>query len=70
MFARGASVIVLGCTHYPLLRAVIEREAEALAGSPVRIVDSAHATAEALPQFLASRDGAADSRQRGDSSSW
>jgi len=66
ILARGASVIVLGCTHYPLLRAVIEREAEALAGRPVRIVDSAHATAEDVGAFLKSRDLLAVGQERGE----
>jgi glutamate racemase len=60
LLARGARVIVLGCTHYPLLREVIEREAEKLAGQPVRIVDSAHATADAVADFLQARGIAAD----------
>jgi len=66
ILARGASVIVLGCTHYPLLRAVIEREAEALAGRPVRVVDSAHATAEDVGAFLKSRDLLAEGPERGE----
>jgi len=37
--------IVLGCTHYPLLRAVISRTADELAGRPIAIVDSASAMA-------------------------
>ena len=60
LLARGAKVVVLGCTHYPLLQGVIEREAAAIAGSPVRIVDSAHATAEAVATFLRERDAAAE----------
>jgi glutamate racemase len=60
LLARGAGVVVLGCTHYPLLQEVIEREAAAIAGRPVRIVDSAHATADAVAAFLAERDAAAD----------
>jgi len=55
LVARGAKVIVLGCTHYPLLRDVIQREAEDLAKGPVRVVDSAHATAGAVAEFLAER---------------
>jgi glutamate racemase len=34
---------------------VIEREAEALAGGQVRVIDSAHATAGAVADFLAAR---------------
>jgi glutamate racemase len=48
-------VIVLGCTHYPLLRPVIEDEARALLGDDVRIVDSAHATAGDVKEFLETR---------------
>jgi len=42
--------LLLGCTHYPLLRAVIER----VAGSGVRVVDSAGTTALAVREVLAS----------------
>lgn len=45
--------LVLGCTHYPLLRDVIERVAGELAGHPVAIVDSASAMAEAARVALA-----------------
>ncbi len=53
---RGAGCIVLGCTHFPLLRAVIEEEAARLAGHPIRIVDSAEAAAADVAAFLAERD--------------
>jgi len=49
----GASVIVLGCTHYPLLAALIAEEAERLAGRPIPIVDSAQATADAVREWIA-----------------
>ena len=55
LVSHGARVIVLGCTHYPLLRDVIEREARELSGGPVRLVDSAHATARAVADFLGER---------------
>ena len=48
-------VVVLGCTHYPLLRAVIEEEARAMLGASVRVVDSAHATAHDAAAFLRDR---------------
>jgi glutamate racemase len=54
-------VVVLGCTHYPLLRGVIDEEARALVGDHVRVVDSAHAAASDVYAFLASR-GLATSR--------
>ncbi len=41
--------LLLGCTHYPLLRAVIA----GVAGEGVAIVDSATATASALVELLA-----------------
>jgi glutamate racemase len=41
--------LLLGCTHYPLLRPIIE----AVAGDAVKIVDSATATASALTELLA-----------------
>jgi glutamate racemase len=53
--------LLLGCTHYPLLRAEIEK----VAGAGVRVVDSATTTALAVREVLAShhlarRDGAAE----------
>jgi glutamate racemase len=66
ILARGARVIVLGCTHYPLLRGVIEREAEALSGHPVRVVDSAYATAEDVGEFLKTRGLLAAGTGKGD----
>jgi glutamate racemase len=46
----GASIdtLLLGCTHYPLLRPILAR----LAGEQVAIVDSATATASALVELL------------------
>ncbi len=51
----GVDVVVLGCTHYPLLRPTIEQEARATLGEGVRVVDSAHATASDVRAFLRSR---------------
>src|SRR5207248_6072696 len=42
--------VLLGCTHYPLLR----REIERVAGRDVRVVDSATTTALAVREVLAS----------------
>ncbi len=46
----GATIdtLLLGCTHYPLLREIIA----AVAGDHVAIVDSATATASALAELL------------------
>jgi glutamate racemase len=48
----GAGVIVLGCTHYPLLKNVIAEVAAELAGRPIPVVDSAEATARALRRAI------------------
>lgn len=67
LLAGGARVIVLGCTHYPLLKEVIESVASELANEPVRVVDSAWATAREVAELLAERNmaqakGAAETR--------
>jgi glutamate racemase len=49
----GASVIVLGCTHFPLLKGVIAEVASELAGKPIPIVDSAEATAAVVAEWIA-----------------
>jgi len=41
--------LILGCTHYPLLRGVLERTV----GDQVRLVDSAEVTAEAVGEAFA-----------------
>jgi len=48
-------VVLLGCTHYPLLRKVIEAEAKDLLGPDVAIVDSAGAVAHETREFLTTR---------------
>jgi glutamate racemase len=52
----GVDVVVLGCTHYPLLRDVIEHEVHAHIGPHVRVVDSAVSTAEEVQAFLCARE--------------
>ena len=47
----GADTIVLGCTHYPFLRSVIER----IAGPGVRVIDPAPAVARQLLKVLHER---------------
>ncbi len=44
--------LVLGCTHYPLLRDVLEQTAHEVAGREIAIVDSASAMAEAARHAL------------------
>lgn len=47
----GADCLVLGCTHFPVLRAAIS----AAAGPQVELIDSAETTAQAVAAVLASR---------------
>jgi glutamate racemase len=58
--------IVLGCTHYPLFRPLIDERAAVLCGSGTRVVDSAEATARELVQLLEERAMARRSREPGD----
>ena len=48
LLEQGADTIVLGCTHYPFLRGVIER----VCGPSVRIIDPAPAVARRLVEVL------------------
>lgn len=54
LFERDPQIdtLVLGCTHYPILRDVLTRVAHELAGHEVAIVDSASAMAEAAREAL------------------
>jgi glutamate racemase len=47
----GIDTLVLGCTHYPILRGTIEQ----VAGADVAIVDSAETTARRVHQLLGGR---------------
>jgi glutamate racemase len=49
--APDANVLLLGCTHYPLLRPLIETTLKNL-HHPMQIIDSAEATARAVAEFL------------------
>ena len=53
LIAAGASVIVLGCTHFPLLKGLIAEAAQEFAGYPIPIVDSAEATAAVVAEWIA-----------------
>jgi len=44
--------LVLGCTHYPILRGVIQRSV----GENVKLIDSGEATAEEVERLLADKD--------------
>ena len=49
---REIDTLVLGCTHYPLLRETLARVANELAGRPIAVVDSASAMAAAARTAL------------------
>lgn len=49
---RGIDTIVLGCTHYPLLRPLVQE----IVGTAVRVIDSATAVAKAVASMLTSHD--------------
>ena len=52
LLARGADVLVLGCTHFPFLRA----EIEAIAGPGVEVIDTGPAVAGELVRRLRGED--------------
>jgi len=52
----NVDAIVLGCTHYPLLRGIIEHEVRDMMGPDIAVVDSGSAVAEDVEAFLRSRD--------------
>jgi glutamate racemase len=60
LFARDPDLdtLVLGCTHYPLLRGVLTATAAEVAGRPVAVVDSATAMAAAAQALLRAEDAA------------
>lgn len=61
LFAQDPAIdtLVLGCTHYPLLRPVLAQVAAELTGRTIAVVDSASAMAEAARAAL----GATDNRR-------
>jgi glutamate racemase len=52
LVAANVSVIVLGCTHYPLLKHTIAEVAAEMSGRVVPVVDSAEATAAAVQAWI------------------
>jgi glutamate racemase len=51
LLAKGVDIIVLGCTHYPFLRAVVEREC----GRDVMVIDTSVAVARQTRRVLDER---------------
>jgi glutamate racemase len=49
--APATQTLLLGCTHYPLLEPAIHRTLASI-GHPLTIIDSAHATAQAVAAHL------------------
>ncbi len=54
--------VVLGCTHFPPFRSLIEEQLHDLGGRGIPVVDSAEQTAVEVSAFLTRRDMAAGSR--------
>ena len=54
-FGLPRSAKVLGCTHFPLFRDLIEREIRELGGRGIPVVDSAQQTAVEFEEFLTTR---------------
>ncbi len=52
LLGAGAGVFVLGCTHYPLLRPVVEKVLRHMAGHDIPVVDSAYATGRFVCEML------------------
>jgi glutamate racemase len=59
LLGKGMDTVVLGCTHYPLLRGVLQE----VLGTDVALVDSGDATAEAVAQVLDAGGARASSPQ-------
>lgn len=57
----GIDTLVLGCTHYPLLKGIIRE----VMGEAVRLVDSAEETARVVREILAERDETRPDMERG-----
>ena len=57
---RSADVLLLGCTHYPLIRALLQR----VAPPGVTLVDSAESTALAVRELLSSNSATATDGKR------
>lgn len=52
LLAQGADTLVLGCTHYPLVQASIERVIERHTGARVALIDTGEAVARQLARLL------------------
>jgi glutamate racemase len=55
LLAAKVKVVILGCTHYPLLIPVIQEVANRLSGEQIPVIDTGVAVAQAVELFLADR---------------
>lgn len=62
MLAEGIDALVLGCTHYPIVRPLIEQ----IVGPTVRVIDPAPAIAKQLGRVLGTGSSDALAHRRGD----
>ncbi len=62
LLARGVDTIILGCTHYPFLRPVIEK----LAGSDIKVIDSGEGVARQVARVLENEHLRQDPESTGD----
>jgi glutamate racemase len=56
LLAQGADTLVLGCTHYPLVQASIERVIARATDRKVVLIDTGDAVARQLARLLAARE--------------
>ncbi|MDO9366312.1 MAG: glutamate racemase [Methylotenera sp.] len=66
LLAAGADTIVLGCTHYPFVRALIEQ----VVGPDVTLIDTGAAVAKHLKQRLLALDLLLDNEQLAQGPTW
>jgi glutamate racemase len=66
MLERGIDALVLGCTHYPIVRPLIER----IVGPGVRVIDPAPAIARRVQHILDERDALAPAGAQGSLTCW
>lgn len=62
LLERGIDVLVLGCTHYPIIRDVIER----IVGPDVRVIEPSGAIARRVEHVLSERSARAPGTNRGE----
>lgn len=56
LFSFSPDTIILGCTHYPLIKDVVRDCAREVLGKEVSVIDSGSCAAEALKSFLAAEN--------------